>query len=61
MTLVPELLKFRRPLYPDLQTLYETWPTSEDKIGRFRFVSISLCNVRRTHSRFSCTFSRSSL
>ncbi|KAJ7336346.1 armadillo-type protein [Mycena albidolilacea] len=31
MTSVPKPLKFLRPLYPDLQTLYETWPTSEDK------------------------------
>ncbi|KAF7350460.1 26S proteasome regulatory subunit RPN1 [Mycena venus] len=31
MTSVPKPLKFLRPLYPDLQTLYETWPASEDK------------------------------
>ncbi|KAF8189875.1 armadillo-type protein [Mycena galopus ATCC 62051] len=31
MTSVPKPLKFLRPLYPDLQTLYETWPPSEDK------------------------------
>lgn len=32
MTSVPKPLKFLRPHYPDLQTLYETWPTSEDKV-----------------------------
>ncbi|THU94718.1 26S proteasome regulatory complex, non-ATPase subcomplex, Rpn1 subunit [Dendrothele bispora CBS 962.96] len=31
MTSVPKPLKFLRPHYPDLQTLYETWPASEDK------------------------------
>ncbi|KAJ7145355.1 armadillo-type protein [Mycena crocata] len=31
MTSVPKPLKFLRPLYPDLQILYETWPDSEDK------------------------------
>ncbi|KAJ7910625.1 armadillo-type protein [Mycena leptocephala] len=31
MTSVPKPLKFLRPLYPDLQVLYETWPDSEDK------------------------------
>ncbi|KAG6853411.1 hypothetical protein C0991_004642 [Blastosporella zonata] len=31
MTSVPKPLKFLRPHYPDLQTLYETWPISEDK------------------------------
>ncbi|KAI0053215.1 26S proteasome regulatory complex non-ATPase subcomplex Rpn1 subunit [Auriscalpium vulgare] len=31
MTSVPKPLKFLRPHYPDLQTLYETWPSSEDK------------------------------
>ncbi|KAJ7121412.1 hypothetical protein C8R44DRAFT_919755 [Mycena epipterygia] len=31
MTSVPKPLKFLRPLYPDLQALYETWPASEDK------------------------------
>ncbi|KAJ7879551.1 hypothetical protein B0H14DRAFT_2709174, partial [Mycena olivaceomarginata] len=46
MTSVPKPLKFLRPLYLDLQTLYETWPTSEDKVCRFRF-----------HYRFSRTFS----
>lgn len=32
MTSVPKPLKFLRPHYPDLQTLYETWPISEDKV-----------------------------
>ncbi|KAJ7849317.1 armadillo-type protein [Mycena leptocephala] len=32
MTSVPKPLKFLRPLYPDLQVLYETWPDSEDKV-----------------------------
>ncbi|KAJ6631146.1 armadillo-type protein [Mycena sp. CBHHK59/15] len=31
MTSVPKPLKFLRPLYPDLQVLYETWSASEDK------------------------------
>ncbi|CAK5272385.1 unnamed protein product [Mycena citricolor] len=31
MTSVPKPLKFLRPLYPDLQALYETWPVSENK------------------------------
>ncbi|KAF8156930.1 armadillo-type protein [Crassisporium funariophilum] len=31
MTSVPKPLKFLRPFYPDLQELYETWPSSEDK------------------------------
>ncbi|KAJ6590579.1 armadillo-type protein [Mycena vulgaris] len=31
MTSVPKPLKFLRPIYPDLQVLYETWPSSEDK------------------------------
>ncbi|KAF9525747.1 armadillo-type protein [Crepidotus variabilis] len=31
MTSVPKPLKFLRPHYPDLQTLYDTWPSSEDK------------------------------
>ncbi|EEB92693.1 hypothetical protein MPER_08762, partial [Moniliophthora perniciosa FA553] len=31
MTSVPKPLKFLRPHYPDLQGLYETWSTSEDK------------------------------
>ncbi|KAI0065263.1 26S proteasome regulatory complex non-ATPase subcomplex Rpn1 subunit [Artomyces pyxidatus] len=31
MTSVPKPLKFLRPHYPDLQTLYESWPPSEDK------------------------------
>ncbi|ETW75927.1 hypothetical protein HETIRDRAFT_54132 [Heterobasidion irregulare TC 32-1] len=31
MTSVPKPLKFLRPHYPDLQSLYETWPVSEDK------------------------------
>ncbi|KAF7323517.1 26S proteasome regulatory subunit RPN1 [Mycena kentingensis (nom. inval.)] len=31
MTSVPKPLKFLRPLYPDLQTLYNTWTPSEDK------------------------------
>ncbi|KAJ7344076.1 hypothetical protein DFH08DRAFT_1009336 [Mycena albidolilacea] len=31
MTSVPKPLKFLRPLYPELQTLYEIWPTSKDK------------------------------
>ncbi|KAF8215042.1 hypothetical protein K438DRAFT_1901960 [Mycena galopus ATCC 62051] len=32
MTSVLKLLKFLQLLYPDLQTLYEKWPPSEDKI-----------------------------
>jgi len=32
MTSVPKPLKFLRPHYPDLQTLYEKWPPSEDKV-----------------------------
>ncbi|KAF8067773.1 armadillo-type protein [Lyophyllum atratum] len=31
MTSVPKPLKFLRPHYPELQALFETWPTSEDK------------------------------
>ncbi|KAJ3898257.1 armadillo-type protein [Lentinula edodes] len=31
MTSVPKPLKFLRPHFPDLQTLYETWPASENK------------------------------
>ena len=31
MTSVPKPLKFLRPHYRDLQTLYESWPVSEDK------------------------------
>ncbi|THH19622.1 hypothetical protein EW146_g1580 [Bondarzewia mesenterica] len=31
MTSVPKPLKFLRPYYPDLQTMYETWPVSDDK------------------------------
>ncbi|KAJ8073879.1 proteasome regulatory particle base subunit [Marasmius tenuissimus] len=31
MTSVPKPLKFLRPHYPDLQGLYETWASSEDK------------------------------
>ncbi|KDQ60190.1 hypothetical protein JAAARDRAFT_711978 [Jaapia argillacea MUCL 33604] len=31
MTSVPKPLKFLRPHYPDLQTLFDTWPASEDK------------------------------
>ncbi|KAH9942824.1 armadillo-type protein [Amylocystis lapponica] len=30
MTSVPKPLKFLHPHYPELQTLYETWPPSED-------------------------------
>ena len=33
MTSVPKPLKSPRPHYRDLQTLYETWPVSEDKVG----------------------------
>jgi 26S proteasome regulatory subunit N1 len=33
MTSVPKPLKFLRPHYPDLQSLYDTWPASEDKVG----------------------------
>ena len=32
MTSVPKPLKFPRPHHRDLQTLYETWPVSEDKV-----------------------------
>jgi hypothetical protein len=36
VTSVPKPLKFLRPHYPDLQSLYETWPPSEDKVsGKF--------------------------
>ena len=35
MTSVPKPLKFLRPIYPDLQVLYETWPASEDKVRTF--------------------------
>lgn len=31
MTSVPKPLKFLRPHYRDLQALYETWPSNEDK------------------------------
>ncbi|TCD68746.1 proteasome regulatory particle base subunit [Steccherinum ochraceum] len=31
MTSVPKPLKFLHPHYPELQTLYETWPASENK------------------------------
>ncbi|KAI6001568.1 26S proteasome regulatory complex non-ATPase subcomplex Rpn1 subunit [Pisolithus orientalis] len=31
MTSVPKPLKFLHPHYPGLQSLFETWPTSEDK------------------------------
>ncbi|PIL27594.1 hypothetical protein GSI_10745 [Ganoderma sinense ZZ0214-1] len=31
MTSVPKPLKFLHPHYPGLQTLYETWPVSDDK------------------------------
>ena len=31
MTSVPKPLKFLHPHYPELQTLYETWPPSDDK------------------------------
>ncbi|KAI6165894.1 26S proteasome regulatory complex non-ATPase subcomplex Rpn1 subunit [Pisolithus thermaeus] len=31
MTSVPKPLKFLHPHYPELQSLFETWPTSEDK------------------------------
>lgn len=33
MTSVPKPLKFLRPLYPDLQKLYETWEPSDDQVG----------------------------
>ncbi|KAJ7841978.1 hypothetical protein B0H13DRAFT_2365445 [Mycena leptocephala] len=32
MTSVPKRLKFLRPLYPDLQILYQISPASEDKL-----------------------------
>jgi hypothetical protein len=32
MTSVPKPLKFLRPHYRDLQTLYETWAASVDKV-----------------------------
>lgn len=34
MTSVPKPLKFLRPHYPELQTLFETWPPSEDKVRK---------------------------
>ena len=34
MTSVPKPLKFLHPHYPELQRLYETWPSSENKVGR---------------------------
>lgn len=37
MTSVPKPLKFLRPHYPDLQILYESWPSSEDKVGNALF------------------------
>ena len=32
MTSVPKPLKFLRPHYPELQSLYEGWPASENKV-----------------------------
>lgn len=32
MTSVPKPLKFLHPYYPELQSLYEKWPASEDKV-----------------------------
>lgn len=33
MTSVPKPLKFLHPHYLELQTLYETWPPSENKVS----------------------------
>ncbi|CCO33260.1 26S proteasome regulatory subunit rpn-1 [Rhizoctonia solani AG-1 IB] len=33
MTSVPKPLKFLRPLYPELQELYNKWPASDDKVS----------------------------
>ena len=35
MTSVPKPLKFLRPHYPDLQALFDTWPSSADKVLLF--------------------------
>ncbi|KAJ7813024.1 armadillo-type protein [Mycena leptocephala] len=53
MTSVPKPLKFLRPLYPDLQVLYETWSDSEDKVRLsyplaviLMVASVSFCGLR---------------
>ena len=43
MTSVPKPLKFLRPHYPDLQTQYEKWPPSEDKVLSTDFIYCSSC------------------
>lgn len=44
MTSVPKPLKFLHPHYPELQSLYEKWSPSEDKVCLFLPLSCTLAH-----------------
>jgi len=47
MTSVPKPLKFLRPHYPALQTLYDSWPASSDKVSIPRRVAMLVSDPSR--------------
>lgn len=51
MTSVPKPLKFLRPVYPSLQTLYETWPASSDKALFAEILSVLAMTYSDTQPR----------
>jgi 26S proteasome regulatory subunit N1 len=51
MTSVPKPLKFLRPVYPSLQTLYETWPTSDEKALFAEILSVLAMTYSDTQPR----------
>jgi len=51
MTSVPKPLKFLRPVYPSLQTLYESWPASLDKALFAEILSVLAMTYSDTQPR----------
>ncbi|KIM33866.1 hypothetical protein M408DRAFT_86555 [Serendipita vermifera MAFF 305830] len=51
MTSVPKPLKFLRPVYPSLQTLYESWPPSLDKALFAEILSVLAMTYSDTQPR----------
>ncbi len=51
MTSVPKPLKFLHPHYPELQTLYETWSPTEDKVHLYTI--LFKCKIYTLQSLFA--------
>jgi 26S proteasome regulatory subunit N1 len=57
MTSVPKPLKFLRPHYYELETIYNKWPTSDDKVSFHLVQYLRVANGPSAHRASLRTFS----